>query len=80
MYSPCTHNQIRRPLYVNMVKANKQFELDIDDINLIEEALVVLQHQRTGSVGFEVAEIEDLKAKIFHQKNWYRPNGVYISG
>lgn len=63
-----------------MVKPNKHFELDVDDINLIEEALMVLQHQRMGSVGFELQTIEDLKAKIFHQKNWYRPKGVYVSG
>ena len=63
-----------------MVKPNIKFELDVDDIDLIEEALMVLQHQRMGSVGFEVQEIEDLKAKIFHQKNWYRPKGLYISG
>lgn len=63
-----------------MNKPNTTFELDVEDINLIEEALILLQHQRMGAVGFEVQSIEDLKAKIFHQKNWYRPKGIYISG
>ena len=62
------------------MKPNTQFELNVDDINLIEEALTLLQHQRMGTVGFEFQSIEDLKAKIFHQKNWYRPKGLYISG
>lgn len=63
-----------------MVKPNTQFELSVEDISLIEEALNLLQHHKVGAVGFEVQSIEDLKAKIFHQKNWYRPKGVYISG
>lgn len=62
------------------MKPNTEFELDVNDINLIEEALSLLQHHRMGTVGFEFQEIENLKAKIFHQKNWYRPKGVYISG
>ena len=60
-----------------MVKPNTKFELDVEDICLIEEALVALQNQNIGS---RSQQIEDLKAKIYHQKNWYRPDGVYISG
>ncbi len=63
------------------MKPNTQFELNVNDINLIEEGLTLLQHHRMGAVGFEVQEIEDLKARIFHQKNWYRPkNEIYIGG
>ena len=63
------------------MKPNTNFKFDVADIALIEEALILLQHERMGAVGFEVSEIENLKAKIFHQKNWYRPkNDIYISG
>ena len=41
-----------------MVKPNTSFNLDVNDINLIDEALILLQHHRTGTVGFEVEEIE----------------------
>ena len=40
-----------------MVKPNTSFNLDVNDINLIDEALILLQHHRTGTVGFEVEEI-----------------------
>jgi len=63
-----------------MVSPNTKFELDVSDIELIEEALGLLQHHRAGTVGFQVQSIEDLRAKIWHQKRWYRPKGVYISG
>ena len=63
-----------------MVKPNTSFNLDTNDIDLIDEALTLLQHERTGTVGFEVENITNLRAKIWHQKNWYRPKGVYVSG
>lgn len=63
-----------------MTKPNMKFELDVNDIDLIDEALILLQHHRMGSVGFEIQSIEDLRAKIFHQKEWYRPKGLHISG
>tara|TARA_B100000768_G_scaffold177656_1_gene192163 strand:- start:283 stop:477 length:195 start_codon:yes stop_codon:yes gene_type:complete len=55
-----------------MAKPNTKFELSVNDIALIDEALALLQHHRMGAVGFKVSEIEELKAKIFHQKVWYR--------
>lgn len=63
-----------------MAKPNMLFELNVKDMELIEEGLILLQRHRMGSVGSEIQEVEDLKAKIFHQKNWYRPKSVYISG
>lgn len=54
------------------MKPNTTFELTVEDINVIDEALIVLQHQRMGAVGFEISQIVDLRAKLFHQKNWYR--------
>tara|TARA_B110000259_G_scaffold106610_1_gene122252 strand:- start:14110 stop:14304 length:195 start_codon:yes stop_codon:yes gene_type:complete len=55
-----------------MAKPNTKFELSVNDIALIDEALALLQHHRMGAVGFETSEIEELKAKIFHQKVWYK--------
>jgi len=53
------------------MKPNTTFNLDVQDINIIDEALDVLLHERMGTVGFEIQSIIDVKAKIFHQKNWY---------
>lgn len=61
-----------------MAKPNMLFELNVKDMELIEEGIILLQSQ--GAAGVKIQEIEDLKAKIFHQKNWYRPKGTYISG
>ena len=63
-----------------MVKPNTSFNLDVNDINLIDEALILLQNHRTGTVGFEVEEITDLRAKIFHQKSWYRAKDKFQGG
>lgn len=54
------------------MKPNNDFKFSVNDIDLIDEALILLQHQRTGVVGFEISDIVDLRAKIFHQKNWYK--------
>ena len=63
-----------------MVKPNTSFNLDVDDINMIDEALIVLQHQRTGVVGFEIEAITNLRAKILHQKNCYKPKDRFAGG
>jgi len=63
-----------------MVKPNTSFNLDVDDINMIDEALIALQTQRTGIVGFEIEAITNLRAKIFHQKNWYKPKDRFAGG
>lgn len=63
-----------------MNKPNTSFNLDVNDINLIDEALILLQHHRTGTVGFEIEEITSLRAKIFHQKQWYRAKDTFQGG
>lgn len=63
-----------------MVKPNTSFNLDVDDINIIDEALLLLQMQRTGTIGFEIEDITNLRAKIFHQKNWYKPKDRFCGG
>lgn len=58
-----------------MVKANTKFNLSVEDIALIDDALELLQIHRSGTIGFGDPEIENLKAKIFHQKTWFNPGG-----
>ena len=55
-----------------MAKPNTQFELSVQDIELIEQALHSLEQTR---------EVRELLGKIHNQKNWYRPrNKIYVSG
>lgn len=61
-----------------MVKPNNNFELSVKDVEHIERALHLLQ--------LSLEEQEDKKqvvrllAKLYHQKNWYRPKENYVSG
>jgi hypothetical protein len=57
------------------MKPNTQFTLTVKDIDTIERALFLLQTQTDSK-----REIVDLLAKLFHQKNWYRPKKDYVSG
>jgi len=57
------------------MKPNTQFTLTVKDIDTIERALFLLQTQTDSK-----KEIVDLLAKLFHQKNWYRPKKDYVSG
>lgn len=63
----------------NEMKPNTSFNLSVADVELIERALtcmIPLDQSRTN-------DIVDLKAKLFHQKNWYQKNKdgtPYVSG
>lgn len=50
---------------------NKNFELDIDDIALIEDALRKMPMTK---------EIHELLGKIHNQKVWYRPKNKFVGG
>ena len=53
---------------------NKEFKLNPKDIELIENALVQYPSD-------DRSEITKLLAKLYHQKQWYRPKDeTYISG
>jgi hypothetical protein len=60
-----------------MAKPNENFKLNTRDIELIESALFLLQ-TNTDEAGKR--EIQELRAKLYHQKVWYRPNKDYVSG
>ena len=60
-----------------MAKPNENFKLNTRDVELIESALFLLQ-TNTDEAGKR--EIQELRAKLHHQKVWYRPNKDYVSG
>lgn len=57
------------------MKPNTKFSLTVTDIDTIERALFLLQTQTENK-----KDVVNLLAKIFHQKNWYRPKKDYVSG
>lgn len=62
-----------------MMAFNKYFELNVDDIELIENTL---RTQLKTAEPEKQKMITDLLARLHHQKTWYRPQGnfPYISG
>jgi len=70
---------------------NTQFNLDVDDIDQIESALnhrlrdlsfeSLGETENVDSVAVEMQKINDLLARLYHQKNWYRPTSTpYLGG
>ena len=59
------------------MKPNTKFELNVRDLELIESALFLLQ---ANSDDAGKREIQELRAKLHHQKVWYRPKKDYVSG
>ena len=59
------------------MKPNTKFNLNVRDIELIESALFLLQTNVDES---DKREIQELRAKLHHQKVWYRPKKDYVSG
>jgi len=60
-----------------MAKPNENFKLNTRDIELIESALFLLQANADDA---GKREIQNLRAKLHHQKIWYRPKKDYVSG
>ena len=60
-----------------MAKPNENFKLNTRDIELIESALFLLQANANDA---GKREIQNLRAKLHHQKVWYRPKKDYVSG
>ena len=72
-----------------MVKPNTKFELSIRDIEIIEQALrakagrrglAIAEGETSPQLKSEMMEIQELLGRIYHQKNWYRPKGKFVSG
>jgi hypothetical protein len=57
-------------------KPNTMFELSVDDMEMIESALL----KSRSKDHFDVRKIHDLLGRLHNQKNFYRPNGAYLSG
>ena len=60
------------------MKPNGNFNLTVKDVERIENALH--QHQLTLNSDAEKKEVVGLLARLYHQKNWYRPKENYVSG
>ena len=60
------------------MKPNTRFELSVQDVEYIENALHLLQSSTDEDA--KKKEIVNLKAKLYHQKNWYRPKENYVGG
>ena len=69
-----------------MTKYNKTFELSVDDIDRIEDALRasklnLSQKSASDDAETEAREIHELLGRLHNQKNFYRPNkGTYVGG
>ena len=62
-----------------MPKYNTQFNLDINDVELIETAL--RNAAVSASAEIDARDANDLLGRLHNQKVFYRPrDGVYISG
>jgi len=71
------------------MKPNKQFELSIRDVEVIESALrakagrrglAIAQGDVSTQLHDEMIEIQELLGRIHNQKNWYRANDGTFQG
>ena len=60
------------------MKPNGNFNLTVQDVEHIERALHLLQTSFDSDA--DKKEIVNLLARLYHQKNWYRPKKDYVSG
>lgn len=71
------------------MKPNTKFELSVNDIEIIEQALRAKAGRRGLSIAMgeksdklkeEMKEIQELLGRIHGQKTWYRPKGFVPGG
>jgi len=72
------------------MKPNTNFELSVKDIDIIETALKnkigrrsqrIIEGEDPEMLQAEMKEINELLARIHHQKTWYRPKDkIYVGG
>ena len=58
-------------------KPNTRFNLNVKDIELIDRALFLAQANADDA---DKREIQNVRAKLHHQKVWFRPKKDYVSG
>lgn len=70
-----------------MPKYNKTFELSVEDLDLIEDALrasknaAINDDLASRAANDNVRQIHDLLGRLHNQKTFYRPaKGPYVSG
>ena len=70
-----------------MPKYNKTFELSVEDLDLIEDALrasknaAINDDLASKAANDNVRQIHDLLGRLHNQKTFYRPaKGPYVSG
>ena len=70
-----------------MPKYNTKFELNIQELDLIEAALrrsklaQAQSNQTSGDIEEEARQIHDLLGKLHNQKTFFRPSkGIYVGG
>ena len=70
---------------------NRNFKMDLKDIDVIEESLRLrlssLSHkdlaegESKNAINSEIQKIQNVLGHLHNQKNWYRPKDkVYVSG
>ena len=71
------------------MKPNKNFELSVRDIEVIEQALrakagrrglAIAEGDTSEQLKEEMREIQELLGRIHHQKVWYTPKGFVPGG
>ena len=71
------------------MKPNKNFELTVRDIEVIEQALrakagrrglAIAEGDTSEQLKEEMREIQELLGRIHHQKVWYTPKGFVPGG
>ncbi len=71
------------------MKPNKNFELTVRDIEVIEQALrakagrrglAIAEGDTSEQLKEEMREIQELLGRIHHQKVWYTPKGFTPGG
>ena len=84
-----TKKDLKRPTRNTMPKPNKNFELTVRDIEIIESALRAKAGRRGLAIAGgdtstqlkqEMLEIQELLGRIHHQKVWYTPKGWVPGG
>jgi len=64
-----------------MPAPNTQFDLSVDDLDLIEEALREAKASRLARQGHgDARAIHDLLGRLHNQKVFYRPKQGYLGG